>query len=98
MAAAVTLHAYEAVLEPPTAQVILELAEHKTWQRVLVPLEITPQGRQMPFDDGIERRVFRLMASVAVASAEVAVGGNRFHRPMMAGWASYLRGRLPGDA
>jgi len=63
----------------------LELAQHKAWQRVLVPLEIIPQGWQVLFDDGIERRVFRLMAPVAVAGAEVAAGWNRFHRPIMAG-------------
>ena len=32
-------------------------------------LQFIPQGRQMPFDDGIERRVLRLMALVTVACA-----------------------------
>jgi hypothetical protein len=98
VAAAIALHAHETVLEPPAAQVILELAKHKAWQRVLVPLEIIPQGRQMLFDDGIERRVLWLMALVPVAGAKVAIGGNGFHRAMMAGWSSCFRGQLPGDA
>jgi hypothetical protein len=48
-------------------------------------LQFIAQGRQMPFDDGIERRVLRLMALVAAACADGPVAGNSFHRTMMAG-------------
>jgi hypothetical protein len=86
VAASVALHADKAIFQPAAAQIVLELGQHKAWQRVLVPLEIIPQGWQMLFDDGIERRVLWLMASVMVTSAEFEVAGNRFHRVMMAGW------------
>jgi hypothetical protein len=85
MPAAVALHAHEAIFESSAAQVVLELAQHKTWQRALVMLQFIPQARQMPFDDGIERRVLRLMALVAVACADGPVAGNSFHRTMIAG-------------
>jgi len=50
-----------------------------------VTLQLIPQGRKMLFDDGIERRVLRLMALVAAACADGPVAGNSFHRTMMAG-------------
>jgi len=85
VAAAVTLQAHKAVLESSAAQVVLELGQHESRQWHLVTLQFIPQGRQMLFDDGIERRVLRLMALVAVACADDPVAGNSFHRRMMAG-------------
>jgi len=85
VAAAVALHAHEPVLESATAQVILELGQHKAWQRGLVSLECMSQGWQMLLHYGIERRVLWLMALVGVACADGLVAGNSFHRTMMAG-------------
>ena len=84
MTAAVALRANKAVFEPPTALVVAELGHHELRQLHLATLQFVPQGRKMLFDDGIERRVLRLMALVAVACADDPVAGNSFHRAMMA--------------
>ena len=83
--AAIALYPHKAVFEPPAAQVVLELGQHESRQLHLVTLQFIPQSRKLLFDDGIERRVLRLMALVAVACADDPVAGNSFHRTMMAG-------------
>jgi hypothetical protein len=67
VAAAIALHAHEAVLEAPAAQVFLELAQYEAGQRAFVTLLFIPQVRQVSLDDRVKRGVLRPMALVAAA-------------------------------